>query len=287
MPRTKHTRKTKQVQRPEESDLLIRDFKRQAHLRISKMEAESEMAIKSLETFIDVTLSRLPTEIRQMTLGEILNYETDNEKENYNEISSSVDDHSSRLAPSIVKVKKIGKRITSGTDDGYVTEGVTTTRTSRAKKLAPPTTRRTRSTSRTSKTKLNEINQDTIKKPTRKEQLKRSVKIDKFKTPVATKCGSNEFSIITPKIKPNTPLNILRRPRQGEMALSMQGSPLMVSGVAQENIANVNVPLSNGNIMSLLPNDGLRMSHIPVLDSETMRQLETLKNHIEKVIATK
>lgn len=288
MPRTKYTRKIKQVQRStEESDLLIRDFKRQAHLRISKMEAESEMAIKSLETFIDVTLSRLPTEIRQMTLGEILNYETDNEKENCNEISSSVDDHSSRLAPPTVKVKKTGKRITSGTDDGYVTEGVTTTRTSRARKLAPPTTRRTRSTSRTSKTKLSEIIQDTIKKPTRKEQLKRSMKIDKFKTPAATKCGSNEFDIITPKIKPNTPLNILRRPRQGEMALSMQGSPLLVSGIVQENIANINVPLSNGNIMSLLPNDGLRMSHIPALDSETMRQLETLKNHIEKVIATK
>lgn len=287
MPRTKHVRKPKQERHSaEESDLLIKDFERQAHLRISKLEAESKMAIKGLETFVDVTLSRLPTEIRQMTLGEILNYEAGEEKENYNEVSSSVDDRSPKLAPT-EKRKKVGKRITSGTDDGYVTEGVTTTRTSRARKVAPPTTRRTRSTSRNSKMKLSEINQETIRKTTRKEHIKESMKMDKFRTPAATKPGFNEFDLVTPKIKPNTPLNVLRRPRQGEMVLSMQGSPLLVSAVIQEDIANINVPLRNGNVMSLLPNDGLRMSHIPTLDAETMKQLETLKSHIEKVISTK
>ncbi|XP_060824193.1 borealin [Bombus pascuorum] len=286
MPRTKHVRKPKQERHSaEESDLLIKDFERQAHLRISKLEAESKMAIKGLETFVDVTLSRLPTEIRQMTLGEILNCEAGEEKENCNEVSSSVDDRSLRLLPT-EKRKKVGKRITNGTDDGYVTEGVTTTRTSRAKKVAPPTTRRTRSTSRNSKMKLSEINQETIRKTTRKH-IKESMKIDKFRTPAATKPGFNEFDLVTPKIKPNTPLNVLRRPRQGEMVLSMQGSPLLVSAVIQEDIANINVPLRNGNVMSLLPNDGLRMSHIPTLDAETMKQLETLKSHIEKVISTK
>lgn len=287
MPRTKHVRKPKQEQHSaEESDLLIKDFERQAHLRISKLEAESKMTIKGLETFVDVTLSRLPTEIRQMTLGEILNCESGEEKENCNEVSSSVDDRSLRLVPT-EKRKKVGKRITSGTDDGYVTEGVTTTRTSRARKIIPPTTRRTRSTSRNSKIKLSEINQETIRKTTRKERIKESMKIDKFRTPAATKPGFNEFDLVTPKIKPNTPLNVLRRPRQGEMVLSMQGSPLLVSAVIQEDIANINVPLSNGNVMSLLPNDGLRMSNIPTLDAETMKQLETLKSHIEKVISTK
>lgn len=287
MPRTKHVRKPKQERHSaEESDLLIKDFERQAHLRISKLEAESKMAIKGLETFVDVTLSRLPTEIRQMTLGEILNCEAGEEKENCNEVSSSVDDRSLRLAPT-EKRKKVGKRITSGTDDGYVTEGVTTTRTSRARKVAPPTARRTRSTSRSSKRKLSEINQETIRKTIKKERIKESMKIDKFRTPAATKPGFNEFDLVTPKIKPNTPLNVLRRPRQGEMVLSMQGSPLLVSAVIQEDIANINVPLRNGNVMSLLPNDGLRMSHIPTLDAETMKQLETLKSHIEKVISTK
>ncbi|OAD60980.1 Borealin [Eufriesea mexicana] len=288
MPRTKHVRKPKREQQSaQESDLLMIDFERQAQLRVLKMEAESKMAIKSLETIVDVTLSRLPAEIRQMPLGEILNYEKDNDKENSNEISSSVD--LQPLASTTVKGKEIEKRITSASDDGYVTEGITTTRTSRAAKVQP-TTKRTRSRSNnnnSSKMKLSKINQETVKKVVRKERIKESLKIDKFTTPSTLKPGSNVFDPVTPKIKPNTPLNVLRRPRQGEMVLSMQGSPLLVSAVIQEDIANINVPLRNGNVMSLLPNAGLRMSHIPALDSETVKQLETLKNHIEKVISTK
>lgn len=286
MPRTKHARKPKQEQRvTEESDLLMKDFERQVHLRISKMEAESKMAIKSLETFVDVTSSRLPAEIRQMILGEILNYETDNEKENCDEISSSIDLQPS--ASKTVKGVKTEKRITSASDDGYATEGMATTRTSRAVKVQPAPTKRKRSRSNNNKTKLSEINQETVKKVARKERTKESMRLDKFKTPGPLKPGSNTFDPVTPKIKPNTPLNVLRRPRQGEMVLSMQGSPLLVSAIVQEDIANINVPLSNGNVMSLLPNAGLRMSHIPALDSETVKQLETLKNHIEKVISIK
>lgn len=286
MPRTKTTRKPKQEQQfAEESDLLIRDFERQAQLRILKMEAEARMAIKSVETFIDVTLSRLPSEIRKMTLGEILNYEMDNEKENCNEVSSSVDDCSLPSVPAKVKGKK--NRITAS-DDGYVTEGVATTRSSRVPKVTDSTyVGRTRSSSRNSRLKLIEANQDTVKKISKKERTKESIKSNKFKTPAVLKPGNHEFGLVTPKIKPNTPLNVLRRPRQGEMVLSMQGSPLLVSAIVQEDTANINVPLANGNVISLLPNDGLRMSHIPELDPETMRQLETLKNHIEKVISAK
>lgn len=286
MPRTKNVRKPKQEQQfAEESDLLIRDFERQAQLRILKMEGEARMAIKGVETFIDLTLSRLPSEIRQMTLGEILNYEIDNEKENCNEVSSSVDDSS---LPSVtVNVKGKKNRVTAS-DDGYVTEGVATTRTSRAPKITDSTyVGRTRSSSRNSRIKLSEANQDTVKKISKKERIKESMKLNKFKTPATFKPGNLEFGLVTPKIKPNTPLNVLRRPRQGEMVLSMQGSPLLVSAIVQEDTANINVPLANGNVISLLPNDGLRMSHIPDLDPETMRQLETLKNHIEKVISAK
>ncbi|KAK0166714.1 hypothetical protein PV327_004204 [Microctonus hyperodae] len=106
---------------------------------------------------------------------------------------------------------------------------------------------------------------------------------NKMVTPAPSR-QNNEYSLVTPKVKPNTPLNVLRRPREGEMALSMQGSPLFVSAIHPDRTANINVPLTNGNIISLLPNDGLRLSHIPKLDEETMRQLKTLKGHIEKVI---
>lgn len=114
-----------------------------------------------------------------------------------------------------------------------------------------------------------------------------SFKSSNFQTPAMLKPIANTYNVVTPKVKPNTPLNVLRRPRQGEMVLSMQGSPLLVSAVVEEKTANINVPLSNGNVMSLLPQEGLRMSNIPPLDPETMQQLKTLKNHIEKVISLK
>ncbi|XP_054002141.1 borealin [Hylaeus anthracinus] len=289
MPRTKNVRKLKQEQQNmEESNLLIEDFERQAHLRITKMEAEATLAIKGLETFFDCTLTSLPAEIRKMTIAEIFNYEVDDQKENCNQVSSSEDKCISIPASTTVKRRKTTKRITTTSDDGYVTEGVATTRQSRIQKNTKQTTsRKTRSSSRTSKMKLSEVNQETVKK-NRKERVQESMKIDRFKTPMNLKPGNNnEYGLVTPKVKPNTPLNILRRPRQGEMVLSMQGSPLLVSAIVNEDTANVNVPLKNGNIISLLPKDGLRMSNIPRLDSETMRQLETLKCHIEKVISSK
>ncbi|XP_076180213.1 uncharacterized protein LOC143153176 [Ptiloglossa arizonensis] len=288
MPRTKRIRKSKQEQQSvEEIDLLIQDFNQQAHLRILRMEAEAEMEIKSFEKFIDIILSRFPLEIQQMTLAEIFTYETDDQKENCNKVLSSVDDCSLALAPRMVEEEKTSKRITAASDDGYVTEGVVTSYPTKIQKDTEVSRNiRTRSNSRASKIKLSEVNQETVKK-TRKERGKESMKDAKFKTPATQKLNISEYGLVTPKVKPNTPLNVLRRPRHGEMVLSMQGSPLFVSTVVQEDIANVNVPLSNGNIMSLLPKDGLRMSHIPQLDSETMQQLETLKKHIEKVISIK
>ncbi|XP_076633751.1 uncharacterized protein LOC143347952 [Colletes latitarsis] len=288
MPRTKHVQKSKRKhQSMEESDLLIQDFERQAHLRILKMEEEGKMTIKSFETFVDVTLSRLPIDIRNMTLGELLNIDVDDQKENCNNNLLSVDDCLLPPVSRIKKEKKSTKRITAISDDGYVTEGIATTRVSNIKKGTKlSTNRRTRSSSRNSKMKLSEIN-EAIAKKTVKKPVKESMKVDKFKTPAPVKPGNNEYGLVTPKVKPNTPLNILRRPRGGEMVLSMQGSPLLVSTDIQQNVANVNVPLSNGSIVSLLPTYGLRMSQIPVLDSETMQQLKTLKCHIEKVISSK
>ncbi|XP_033330120.1 borealin-related [Megalopta genalis] len=287
MPRTKTNRKAKlDLQAADETDSLVRDFERQAHMRILKMESEAKMAMKGLENSFNITISRLPKEIQLMTLGELMQCEINDQKENCEEVSSSVNENSLK-PPTTTKGKKHAKRITTASDDGYVTEG---RRTSRAQKdESQRNMRRTRSNSRNREVKLSQINQETIKK-IRKPHGKESVKTDQFKTPATLKVNnisSNTYGLVTPKVKPNTPLNVLRRPRQGEMVLSMQGSPLLVSAVVQENTANINVPLRNGNVISLLPKEGLRMSHIPSLDPETMRQLETLKNHIEKVISTK
>lgn len=294
MPRTKYTRKSKIASNLlDERDMKLRTFERHVQKSVLKLQQDAQAEIRSFETFVDMMVSRLPPEIRQMTLGEILAFESDDLKENCNEVTSSEMSYTRPISvvSGIRNTTKTVKRATATSDDGYATEGCasvgSTTKVTRAQ---APTLKRTRSSTRTNKAKLSEINQKTVRKPkaTNKDQLNvPTLKTDNFKTPAVPRPLANAYDLVTPKIKPNTPLNVLRRPRQGEMVLSMQGSPLLVSAVIEEKTANVNVPLSNGNMMSLLPQEGLRISHIPPLDAETMHQLETLKKHIEKVITLK
>ena len=285
MPRTKQARKTKQSRDSlDETDSMIKDFERQGNLKIHKMEAEIDMRIRGLETEVNMALARLPSDIRKLTLGEILALESKDDKEN---LLSSHNVEQSFLSPllSTVKSEKQKKRTTATSDDGYVTEGGT--RQSRATTVGSSKLR-SRSSSRTRKTKLSQASHKIISKSSKDYINQSKSSTSKFKTPAALgKRSSNEFGPVTPKVKPNTPMSVLRRPREGEMVLSMQGSPLLVSAVVQERSANVNVPLNNGDIISLLPKDGLRLSHIPSLDAETVRQLETLKGHIEKFINSK
>lgn len=49
----------------------------------------------------------------------------------------------------------------------------------------------------------------------------------------------------------NEPMSVMRRPNQGEVALSMTGSPLMVSSVSRDDMATVSVPLANGNVSKI------------------------------------
>lgn len=300
MPRTKYTRKPKGANDSlDKPDRKLKTFERHVQNSIVKLQQEAQADLRSFETFIDVMISRLPSEIRRMTLSEILAFESDDLKENCNEVTSS--EISCMRPPAVAmsavrkttKTKTAVKRATAASDDGYATEGGTSVgSTSRATKATAPTSRRTRSSTRTNKVKLalNEISQKTVRKTRARSKDHLNIptlKTDNFKTPAVPKAATHAYDVVTPKIKPNTPMNVLRRPRQGEMVLSMQGSPLLVSAVIEEKTANINVPLSDGNMMSLLPQEGLRVSHIPPLDAETMNQLETLKKHIEKVIALK
>lgn len=65
----------------------------------------------------------------------------------------------------------------------------------------------------------------------------------------------------------------------------MQGSPLYTASVVNENMANINIPLLDGRLLTLQPQRGLRISQIPQFDPETLRQLETLKENLSKLFA--
>lgn len=87
-------------------------------------------------------------------------------------------------------------------------------------------------------------------------------------------------------MQPHTPQLVLRRPLQGEVAVSMQGSPLLVSGVVGDDVANVNIPLGDGRVISIQPQRGLRMSLLPNLDADTRKQIEVLRDNLNKVCAS-
>lgn len=84
-------------------------------------------------------------------------------------------------------------------------------------------------------------------------------------------------------MKPNTPQIILRRPKQGEVAVSMQGSPLLVSGVGMESTASVNIPLSDGRIMTVQPQRGLRESEVPSFDTSVQEQIQLLQENLKRM----
>ncbi|XP_060520540.1 uncharacterized protein LOC132698479 [Cylas formicarius] len=113
--------------------------------------------------------------------------------------------------------------------------------------------------------------------------LSRNAKTNSYKTPANTKVPSDLPSSITPKVKHNIPQVILRRPKQGEMALSYQGSPLLTGPVTKEGAANVNIPLPDGNMLSLMPEHGLRTSLIPDVGTDVIQQLQILRDNLIQV----
>lgn len=57
---------------------------------------------------------------------------------------------------------------------------------------------------------------------------------------------------VTPKMNMNEPMSMMRRPNQGEVAISMTGSPLMISSVTRDDMVTASVPLANGNVNEIL-----------------------------------
>lgn len=70
-----------------------------------------------------------------------------------------------------------------------------------------------------------------------------------FQTPINQPLLAS--ATVTPKVNMNEPMSMMRRPNQGEIALSMTGSPLMISSVSRDDMATVSVPLANGNVIQI------------------------------------
>ncbi|KAJ9592072.1 hypothetical protein L9F63_001381 [Diploptera punctata] len=80
------------------------------------------------------------------------------------------------------------------------------------------------------------------------------------------------------------PLSVARYPQQGEVAISLQGSPLMVAPLPQNYRANACISLPDGKVMSIFPEHGLQPSDIPDIDEETKLEILTLKQNLDAFI---
>ncbi|XP_060807264.1 uncharacterized protein LOC106139170 isoform X2 [Amyelois transitella] len=111
-----------------------------------------------------------------------------------------------------------------------------------------------------------------------------------YKTPAYNKNAMVNYPAITPKVTPHTPLTILRQPRQGEMVVSMSGSPVMVPTcytMQPEEKANCNILLQDGTMLSLQPKQLQQtQDYIPysLMDSNVLNQLKILRENLDKVV---
>ncbi|XP_063228045.1 uncharacterized protein LOC134534031 [Bacillus rossius redtenbacheri] len=104
-----------------------------------------------------------------------------------------------------------------------------------------------------------------------------------WKTP-AVNHSDNSVSVVTPKVKPGTCATVLRVPVQGEKVLSMRGSPILVTTQIGQNVANLNVPLPDGRILSILPEPVLELYEDMEIDAVTRHNLLTLQGHINSFL---
>lgn len=245
MPRTKQKRGQSKAH-----ESFLRDFNRLMQLKIRGLENDFRTMDQKFETFVEATMVRYPKEIQTMTLGELLTFDETPKKKAVQETPRS----HRRLPRSAVKTKR-----SLSSDGGYQSQK------SSASDQYKGQVKRSRSSSQNRKPKLPAV-----------QSLRKGMRTPNVKT-------NNSF-VITPKIKLNSAMNVLRKPKDGEMVFSTQGSPLLVSTTVSNHTANVNVPMKNGHVVSLLPFNESSLTDNIHLDEDTRKQLRILQSHLSKVL---
>ncbi|KAG8321707.1 hypothetical protein J6590_041158 [Homalodisca vitripennis] len=105
-----------------------------------------------------------------------------------------------------------------------------------------------------------------------------------FKTPLMNCRKLPPGTTITPKIYNDSPMTIMRRPLHGEIAVSMDGSPLLVAASSREDIPTVNIPVEHGKIFSIVPEIGQPLADLPQIDHITKEYLKILSGHLQVLV---
>ncbi|XP_061380517.1 uncharacterized protein LOC116775379 isoform X1 [Danaus plexippus] len=266
MPRTK--RPTRNVEKTGEDDDALKKLNKQVIDLKNKVDSRANMELRNVELAFKILLGSISANLLQKTVGQLKT------ELHFKDTTT----HSSRSASH---------------DDGYLTENSSQGSGERhAKKtfLAPPSTVRARR-SRSADASCRSVRGiSTTGRSTTASTAGRRRSRSVYRTPAYNKNAALNYPPITPKVDPQTPLTVLRQPRQGEMVVSMSGSPVMVPAcysMQPSEKATCNILLRDGTTLSLQPKQ-LRQSqaYIPftLMDSRVLDQLRTLKDNLDKVV---
>ncbi|XP_022818528.1 uncharacterized protein LOC111351000 isoform X2 [Spodoptera litura] len=255
MPRTK--RPVRKQEKTAEDDDALKKLNKLVTDQKNKIDSRAHMELRNVELAFKILLGSISNVYLQKTVGQLKS------ELHLKEVPTNTrrTRHSSRSASHDDAVPTTVGRSTTG-------RSTATARRSRSadascRKLPPPTANKT-------------------------VQRRRSRSV--YRTPAYNKNAAVNYPAITPKVTPQTPLTVLRQPRQGEMVVSMSGSPVMVPTcytMKPDEMANCNILLQDGTMLSLQPKQ-LRQSqaYIPfsLMDSNVLNQLKTLKDNLDKVV---
>ncbi|XP_045540531.1 uncharacterized protein LOC106716408 isoform X2 [Papilio machaon] len=260
MPRTK--RPVKKVDKVTDSDEKLKKLNKLVAEQKNKIDSHANMEQRNVEVAFKILLDSIKASYLEKTLGqlktELFLREVTNQRATRN--SKRPDSH----------------------DDGYLTENSAHDSGERRNKkpLGPPSTLGRKTTRRS-----RSADASRMLSVSKTQNRSRSV----YRTPMYNKNPMN-YPAITPKVAPHTSLTVLRQPRQGEMVVSMSGSPVLVPSVysmQKDEKASCNIMLNDGTMLSLQPRQ-LRQSQafIPfsLMDSQVLSQLKTLKDNLVKMV---
>ncbi|CAB3229326.1 unnamed protein product [Arctia plantaginis] len=268
MPRTK--RPVKKQEKTNEDDEALKKFNKLVSDQKNKIDSRAHMELRNIELAFKILLGSISNVYLNKTIGQLKT-----ELHLKEAPSTRRTRHSSRSASH---------------DDGYLTENSSQSSGGNVKKsrLVPPSSTRSTTTARRSRSADASCRKLPPSTASKTVQRRRSRSV--YRTPAYNKNSNVIYPAITPKVTPHTPLTVLRQPRQGEMVVSMSGSPVMVPScytMQPDEMANCNILLQDGTMLSLQPKQ-LRQSqaYIPfsLMDSNVLNQLKTLKDNLDKVV---
>ncbi|KAJ8710512.1 hypothetical protein PYW08_009027 [Mythimna loreyi] len=271
MPRTK--RPVRRAEKSTEDDDTLKKLNKLVTDQKNKIDSRAQMEVRNVELAFKILLGSISNVYLQKTVGQLKSELHLKEVTNTRRTR-----HSSRSASH---------------DDGYLTENSSQGSGGSKKQLAiPQSTSRTTSRPTTATGRRSRSADASCRKPapTASKTVQRRRSRSVYRTPAYNKNAAVNYPAITPKVTPHTPLTVLRQPRQGEMVVSMSGSPVMVPScytLKPDEMANCNILLQDGTMLSLQPKQ-LRQSqaYIPfsLMDSNVLNQLKTLKDNLDKVV---